>query len=267
MKRIEHPKRLGAIIGVAAFAVVLGGVAAANLGTKETKQAQTAAAQAEAQQGQNQAVRAEVQQEQNKTGVQQTQDAAVQEKQQHLLEQSTVRQEPDSQGAEAQASSQSDIGSDKALQIALQDAGLQASDVTVEKNSREKDDGRWEYDVEFFTASHEYSYEISASDGTIRGKDKEKMDREDLREKQADMNTQETSQDKSKDIGITGAKRIALKHAGVSGEVHYTKAKLEKDDGVSVYEIEFFQGQMEYSYEILAADGRILDWEAEQEDD
>ncbi len=265
MKKIEHPKRLGAIVGIAAFAVVLGGVAAANLDTKETKRAQAAAAQA--QQEQNQAVSGQVTQEQKKNEVQKPQDVTVPAEKQEAEKPGAVQQKPDAQGENVQASSQSDIGSDRALQIALKDAGLRASDVTVEKNRREKDDGRWEYDVEFYTASHEYSYEILASDGTIRGKDKERMDREDLQEKQEEKGKQKPSVDQPKDIGVNKAKSIALKHAGVGGEVHYTKAKLEKDDGVLVYEIEFFQGQMEYSYEILASNGKILDWEAEQEDD
>ena len=62
------------------------------------------------------------------------------------------------------------------------------------------------------------------------------------------------------------AKEIALDHSGVSGKVNYTKAKMERDDGVNVYEIEFFQNGMEYEYEILASDGTILDWSADKDD-
>ena len=62
------------------------------------------------------------------------------------------------------------------------------------------------------------------------------------------------------------AKEIALKHSGVSGKVNYTKAKMERDDGINVYEIEFFQNGMEYDYEIQASDGKILDWSAEYDD-
>lgn len=63
------------------------------------------------------------------------------------------------------------------------------------------------------------------------------------------------------------AKEIALSHAGLSaGEVYLSKAKFEDDDGVKVYEIEFYKDRMEYEYTIHAATGRILEFDAEYDD-
>ena len=39
----------------------------------------------------------------------------------------------------------------------------------------------------------------------------------------------------------------------------YTKEKLESDDGVSAYDIEFYTDSTKYDYEINAVNGTILD--------
>lgn len=54
------------------------------------------------------------------------------------------------------------------------------------------------------------------------------------------------------------AKDIALKHAGVSAQqANFTKMKLDREFGHSDYELEFFVGNVEYDYEIDAADGTV----------
>ena len=61
------------------------------------------------------------------------------------------------------------------------------------------------------------------------------------------------------------AKAIALKDAGL-GSATFTKAKLDTDDGVKIYDIEFRSGNMEYDYEIDAKTGTILEMDAEIDD-
>ena len=58
---------------------------------------------------------------------------------------------------------------------------------------------------------------------------------------------------------------IALKQAGrKANDVTFSKAKLERDDGRWIYDIEFYvTGQNEYDYEIDATTGNILDYEVE----
>ncbi|MCM1267215.1 MAG: PepSY domain-containing protein [Bacteroidales bacterium] len=53
------------------------------------------------------------------------------------------------------------------------------------------------------------------------------------------------------------AKAVALEDADVIGEVTYTKAKLDYEDGIAIYEIEFFADNTEYEYEINAATGSV----------
>jgi uncharacterized membrane protein YkoI len=59
-------------------------------------------------------------------------------------------------------------------------------------------------------------------------------------------------------------KQIVLKDAGVSSSsATFTKVKLERDDGIRVYEIEFTAGSFEYEYEVHAVTGKIRDWDKE----
>lgn len=63
------------------------------------------------------------------------------------------------------------ISEDEAKSIAFEDAGVNAADVTRSRVSRDFDDGRQEYDVDFYVGTQEYEYTISAEDGTILDKD------------------------------------------------------------------------------------------------
>lgn len=72
------------------------------------------------------------------------------------------------------------------------------------------------------------------------------------------------------DNGITEeeAKAIALSDAGVT-EADLTNIRITQDvdDGVSVYDVEFYVGNKEYDYEIQAADGTIRSQDADIEQD
>ncbi len=65
----------------------------------------------------------------------------------------------------------------------------------------------------------------------------------------------------------TGAKDIAMKHAGVSqADIVYIHSKLDYEKGQQVYDVEFMtKDYKEYDYEIRVSDGAILgfDYDAE----
>lgn len=64
------------------------------------------------------------------------------------------------------------------------------------------------------------------------------------------------------------AKSIALKDAGLTeGQISDIRIRLEKDDGIQQYEVEFYAGDKEYDYEIDAASGNILSKDMDIEDD
>ena len=54
--------------------------------------------------------------------------------------------------------------------------------------------------------------------------------------------------------------QIALHHAGVAqADICDLSCKLEEENGVMIYQVEFEHGQYEYEYEIDAKSGKILD--------
>ena len=156
----------------------------------------------------------------------------------------------------AATSTGTDIGAEKAKQIALQHAGVSASNAVFVKAEREYDDGRLTYDVDFYAGNKEYDYEILAADGTILSYD---ADIEGYR-------IPSSTSTSSTDIGAEKAKEIALQHAGVSASnAVFVKAEREYDDGRLTYDVDFYAGNKEYDYEILASNGTILSYDADIE--
>ena len=55
------------------------------------------------------------------------------------------------------------------------------------------------------------------------------------------------------------AKQTAMSHAGFSADqITFTKSKLDVEDGVTVYEVEFKANGSEYEYEIDATTGNVI---------
>ena len=150
------------------------------------------------------------------------------------------------------ASSGTQIGEEAAKTAAYTHAGVQAADVSQVRCKLERVGGRQIYDVEFWSGNTEYDYEIDAASGTVL-------------EAKLEQNGHQAANQASVDfIGEEAAKQAALKHAGVSaGDAGYIELKLDKDDGVWLYEIEFRVGAVEYEYEIDAVSGAVL--KAEQD--
>ncbi|MCD7801998.1 MAG: PepSY domain-containing protein [Clostridiales bacterium] len=139
------------------------------------------------------------------------------------------------------------IGKTSAQEIALEDAGLTESQVSGLKAKQDKDDGITVYEVEFYTSSAEYEYEINGTTGAILSKDVE---------------SKSNSAQSGSVIGETAAKEAAFTHAGVSeSSVSNLKVKLDTDDGIQVYEVEFRTSSAEYEYEINATTGDIISYE------
>ena len=58
------------------------------------------------------------------------------------------------------------------------------------------------------------------------------------------------------------AESIALAHAGLTAEqVTNIRSYRERDDGVNVYEVEFYTADAKYEYQILPEDGQVRSWE------
>ena len=174
------------------------------------------------------------------------------------------------------------IGMEKGVAVALADAGFKTEDVTNLTSHYDNEDGMAVYEVEFVAGGFEYDYTIKASDGRIIEAQRESIKASDaessatpVQEPQQPSNgsdssstgSSSTDNPSSKYIGVDKAKSIALKDAGVSASsVTFTKAKLDRDDGVAVYEIEFYSGDTEYEYEINATSGAIRERDSEPRD-
>ncbi|MCI9645760.1 MAG: hypothetical protein HFH40_02925 [Lachnospiraceae bacterium] len=149
------------------------------------------------------------------------------------------------------------IGLDAAKQISIADVGLDAAEVSFQKAKLDYEDGMAIYEIEFYTDTYEYEYEINAYTGEIYNKEQKKI---------AGASENQPGNTESK-ISIEDAKSIAASHAGLSAsDVRFKKAKLDWEDGRAVYEIEFYQNGMEYEYEIDAITGKILDYEWDLDD-
>lgn len=158
------------------------------------------------------------------------------------------------------------IGVEKAKQIALRDAGLKSDQVSFVKAKLSKDDTVAVYDVEFYSGNVEYDYEINAKNGKIREKDRDienySVPKNSVKQQkpstQKNVSNQGGKTISGKTIGVNKAKEIALRDAGLkSNQVAFVKAKLDTDDGISVYDVEFYSNGVEYDYEIDARSGAI----------
>lgn len=73
---------------------------------------------------------------------------------------------------------------------------------------------------------------------------------------------QQSQTGQSEGITADEAKTIALSHAGIdSSDVMFIQAQEDRDDGQSVYDVEFYAGNQEYDYEILKSTGDILSYD------
>lgn len=153
------------------------------------------------------------------------------------------------------------ISADKAKKIALGDAKLAEKDVTFVKVELEFEDNRLVYDVEFYSGNVEYDYDIDAVSGAIVSADKD-IENYVI---PAQPSTEAPTKAQASEISVEKAKQIALSHAGV-GSARFTKAKIDYENGVKVYEIEFKVGNMEYEYDINVLNGAIVSSSAKIDD-
>lgn len=157
----------------------------------------------------------------------------------------------------AAAATTADIGVEKAKEAALNHAGVAESDTVFLIAEADYDDGRKEYEVEFYAGGTEYDYTIDAASGRVL-----KFDTE-LEWYSADDDAGYGWQNV---IGKQKAQEIALADAGVAAEdALHLIVKPDWDDGVRIYEVEFYTASQEYDYEIHAETGGILSRDREAE--
>ena len=168
---------------------------------------------------------------------------------------------------------------------ALKDAGLSEAEASALRARLEFDDGRFQYEVDFYSNGTEYEYLIQAKNGEIiardidgdRNRNNDMQDtgnqfaadenssvqpRKDV-ENQPAANGNSTAQ--SQEDSLDNAKAAALKDAGLSeSDVTFKKTELDNSHGTQVYDIEFYTSDTKYDYEIDASNGTVLEKNIEQ---
>ena len=169
---------------------------------------------------------------------------------------------------------------DQAKVIALNAADIaDGQHARITKAELETEDGKPVYDIEIVAGDFaEYEVTIDAYTGEILEKSYEEWDISDDQSDDANPipvpdpqplpspDDSAPADDKAQDvISVDQAKAIALLSAGRSeSNVIFSKVKLEYDDGVLIYDIEFYEeGICSYSYEIDAYSGKVLDEDIE----
>lgn len=191
-----------------------------------------------------------------------------------------------------------DIGQSAAKEAAFTDAGVQESDTSRLKVTKERDDGRTIYEIDFDVAEKEYSYDIDASNGEIISSDVEIN--ENYQSQQSTSTTTTPQADDSAQSGTAadgaaapaddGSGTTAAPAANNSGTAQTTttnaavsiedakstalakvpgatdediRIELDNDDGKTCYEGEIIYNHMEYEFKIDASNGNIIEWSEE----
>ncbi len=153
------------------------------------------------------------------------------------------------------ASDKDYIGAEAAGAAALAHAGLSHEQISKYEIEMGYEKGVMVYEIEFDHDGYEYEYDVDARTGEILKNKKEKDD---------DKN-ESGSGEQGTLLSKEQAMAAALAHAGLSKQdVEQMGGKKDKDDGRTLYEIEFTAGGYKYEYEVDAATGAIVKYEKEQ---
>ena len=187
-----------------------------------------------------------------------TESQKKEEKVEEKVDEIVEEKAPTNNNVDSSKTNASGISKSKAKNIALKDAGVKESKIFNYKIEKDFDDGVTHYDIEFQVENKEYTYEINAKTGNIIDKE---IDIDD------DYVAPSSKKETSKSISESDAKSIALGDAGLkSSEIRNYQIEKDNDDGITYYEIEFKAGNKEYTYEINAKSGKIIDKEVDIDD-
>ena len=160
------------------------------------------------------------------------------------------------------------LGEEEALTLALKHAGIQADQAQRVRVEADREDGRAVYEVEFVAEGYEYEYEVDAYTGEIVKSEREKARTPRQSTDRPKATAKPTAKDAAETIGRDDALSAALKNAGISpDDAGQVKVEKDREDGRTVYEVEFKADGYEYEYEIDAATGAVLKQEKERDDD
>ena len=153
----------------------------------------------------------------------------------------------------ATASSQTVTGTvneETAQKIALEHAGVKATDATITKLDYE--DRRQVYEIEWYAGGKKYDYEIAVDTGEVLSSG-------------YDEKTAGWSGSNSNNVTASeaDAKQTALGRVSGATEKDIYEWQFDYDDGRPEYEGKIIYGGTEYDFTIDASNGSVVEWEAE----
>ena len=158
-----------------------------------------------------------------------------------------VDYEAESASSDTDTPEASAITLDQARAIALDHAGISEGDATFVKEQT----GTSSYEIEFYSGSNEYDYEIDKATGAILN---------------VDRDAEDYTPPQQNGLTLDEARTLALSRVSGATERHI-EIERDEDDGHIIYEGEIHYGNAEYEFEIDAASGTILEWTVDYEDD
>ncbi|MDD7522528.1 MAG: PepSY domain-containing protein, partial [Clostridiales bacterium] len=154
------------------------------------------------------------------------------------------------------------LSEDEIRAIVFSHAGVNANDVREFEIELDDEDGIWVYEVDFKAGSIEYDYVVNAVTGAIIRVETEIDDDPTAAPGTPRPTAQPTQQPGSELLSEDEIRAIVFSHAGVNAnDVREFEIELDDEDGIWVYEVEFESGRNEYSYEVNALTGEIIDYE------
>ena len=137
------------------------------------------------------------------------------------------------------SSKKTEITKTEAQKIAYKYANVNEKDISITKIKEEPIDN--EFEIEFTDEIYKYEFEIDSKTGRVINFEKDIINKNSKENKKEETKVTSTTLDES------DAKKIALEHVGTKEkEVTFTKSKIDREDGKTVYEFEFFDKNNEY---------------------
>ena len=144
------------------------------------------------------------------------------------------------------------VDEEMAQKIALEHAGVKATDATITKSKLDDEGRRQVYEIEWYAGGKKYDYEIAVDTGEILSS-------------AYDEKTSGWSVSNSSNVTVSeaDAKQTALGRVSGATQKDIYEWKFDYDDGRPEYEGKIIYGGTEYDFTIDASSGAVIEWEAE----
>lgn len=144
------------------------------------------------------------------------------------------------------------VDEEMAQKIALEHAGVKATDATITKSKLDYEGRRQVYEIEWYAGGKKYDYEIAVDTGEILSS-------------AYDEKTSGWSVSNSSNVTVSeaDAKQTALGRVSGATQKDIYEWKFDYDDGRPEYKGKIIYGGTEYDFTIDASSGAVIEWEAE----